>query len=116
MLTREFADHFAAEWIAAWNSHELDRILAHYSDDFTMSSPIIAAMVQEPSGMLQGKAAVSAYWAKALSRIPDLHFELIHTYLGADSVAIHYQGARGPTIEVFFFSPAGLVQRAAAHY
>jgi hypothetical protein len=31
-------------------------------------------------------------------------------------VAIHYQGARGPAIEVFFFNPAGLVQRAAAHY
>jgi ketosteroid isomerase-like protein len=116
MLTREFADHFAAEWIAAWNSHELDRILAHYSDDFTMSSTMIASVVQEPSGTLQGKAAIGAYWAKALARIPDLHFTLIHTFVGAGSLAIHYQGARGPAVEVFFFNDQGLVQTAAAHY
>ncbi len=116
MLTREFADHFAEEWIAAWNSHDLERILAHYTDDFAMSSPMIAAVVQEPSGTLHGKAAVGAYWAKALSRVPDLHFKLTHTFVGADSLAIHYQGARGPAVEVFFFNAQGLVQRAAAHY
>jgi hypothetical protein len=116
MLTREFADHFAAEWIAAWNSHDLERILAHYTDDFAMSSPMIAAVVQEPSGTLHGKAAVGAYWAKALGRVPDLHFKLIHAFVGADSVAIHYLGARGPAIEVFFFNAQGLVHKAAAHY
>ncbi len=116
MLTPEFADHFAAEWVAAWNSHDLDRVLAHYSDDFRMSSPFIAALADEPSGNLQGKADVAAYWALALKRIPDLKFTLIHTYLGADSVAIHYQGARGPAVEVFFFDAQGLVSRAAAHY
>ena len=25
-------DAFAAEWIAAWNAHDLDRILAHYAE------------------------------------------------------------------------------------
>jgi hypothetical protein len=31
-------------------------------------------------------------------------------------VAIHYQGPRGPAIEVFFFDASGRVCRAAAHY
>jgi len=39
MLSKAFADHFAAEWIAAWNSHDLERILSHYTDNFEMSSP-----------------------------------------------------------------------------
>ena len=28
-ITREFAEGFAGEWIAAWNAHDLERILAH---------------------------------------------------------------------------------------
>ena len=44
MLSREFAESFAAEWIEAWNSHDLDRILSHYTDDFVMSSPRIVVL------------------------------------------------------------------------
>jgi SnoaL-like domain len=116
MISREQADHFAQDWIESWNSHDLGRILAHYSDDFTMSSPRIAAVANEPSGVLHGKEAIAAYWSKALSLAPNLRFKLISTYIGADSVALHYEGVRGPAIEVFFFNEAGLVNRAAANY
>lgn len=116
MITREHAAHFAEEWIAAWNSHDLPRILEHYRDDFVMSSPRIAVIANEASGILRGKDAVGAYWAKALTQMPDLHFTLTAFYIGADSVALHYEGVRGPAIEVFFFDEAGLVSRAAAHY
>lgn len=116
MITQAQADQFGKDWIEAWNSHDLDRILSHYSEDFVMSSPHIAAIAGEPSGVLKGKRAVGDYWKQALSRIPDLHFELLATFAGADSVAIHYNGARGPAIEVLFFDASGLVDRAAAHY
>lgn len=116
MISRAQADHFAHEWIKAWNSHDLERILSHYSDDFTMSSPRIAVVANEPSGVLHGKPAIAAYWAKALALAPDLRFKLLATYVGADSVALHYEGVRGPAVEVFFFNDAGLVTRAAAHY
>jgi ketosteroid isomerase-like protein len=33
MLTEEFAQRFADQWIAAWNSHDLVSILSHYRDD-----------------------------------------------------------------------------------
>lgn len=100
MITREQADQFAHEWIEAWNSHDLDRILEHYSEDFTMASPRIAAVAQEPSGILNGKPAVASYWAKALQLAPELRFRLLATFVGADSVAIHYEGVRGPAVEV----------------
>ncbi len=116
MLTRAWAEHFAEEWVAAWNSHDLERILGHYHDAFTMASPRIADIAGEPSGVLRGKAAIGEYWAKALAALPDLHFTLRATFVGADSVAVHYEGARGPAVEVFFFDEAGLVVRAAAHY
>ena len=72
MITKAFADHFAKEWIESWNAHDLDRILSHYTDDFEMSSPVIAQLMNEPSGTLHGKAAIRVYWAKALALRPDL--------------------------------------------
>lgn len=116
MIDGEHARHFADDWIASWNAHDLERILAHYTDDFVMSSPRIADIAGEPSGVLRGKAAVGDYWRTALERIPDLHFELLDVFIGADSVALHYQGARGAAVEVFFFADDGRVARAAAHY
>ena len=41
MLDRDFADKFAADWLAAWNRHDLDQVLTHYSDNFSLSSPYI---------------------------------------------------------------------------
>jgi hypothetical protein len=91
MITRELAEKFSTQWIEAWNSHDLYRTLSHYSDYFEMSSPYIAQIAGEPSGTLQGKAAVGAYWAKALERTPTLRFELIQTLAGVDSVTIYYR-------------------------
>lgn len=116
MLTKHMAEEFTQEWITAWNSHDLVRILSHYSDDFTMSSPKIAAIAGEPTGKLVGKPAVAAYWEKALGLLPNLRFELIATFIGADCLTIHYHGVSGPVIEVFFFNEQGLVNRAAATY
>jgi hypothetical protein len=32
VVDRTFAERFAADWIASWNSHDLDRILARCHD------------------------------------------------------------------------------------
>jgi len=116
MLTKEFAAHFAADWIASWNAHDLPRILSHYTDDFEMSSPYIVQLLGEPAGKLKGKAAVGEYWRRALERTPTLHFELLETLVGVDSLVLYYRGARGLAAEVFFFNAAGLVTKASAHY
>src|SRR5215471_4111459 len=116
MISREFGEAFAKEWIAAWNSHDLDRVLSHYTDDFTMSSPYIAQIAGVASGSLTGKAQVRAYWSTALERLPNLRFELIKTLLGANSVTIYYRGVRGMAAEVFFFGQDQRVYQAAAHY
>ena len=115
-MERGFAERFARDWIDAWNSHDLERILTHYEDDFEMSSPIITALVGEPSGKLRGKSAVGAYWAKALQKAPDLRFELVTALAGVDSLTVYYKGHRGLCAEVLHFSPGGKVRAAFAHY
>jgi len=116
-MTPAQAQHFATDWLAAWNAHDLPRILSHYSDDFEMRSPVITQITGRADGCLQGKDAVGAYWQKALARFPDLRFEPICTLVGIDSVVIHYVGATGKRVaEVFTFNETGLVCRAHAHY
>jgi hypothetical protein len=116
-MTHAYALKFAQDWIDSWNSRDLQRILAHYTDDFTMSSPMIAQMTGEASGSLTGKDAVGAYWNEALERFPQLHFELLSVFLGIDSIALYYKSVGGRlAIEVFSFTANGKVSHAHAFY
>jgi len=111
------AQSFAQEWVDSWNSHDLDRIMSHYADDFQMTSPFIATLMNESTGTLQGKKTVRAYWAKALERIPDLHFDIIEVLAGVDSITIYYHAVLGKlAAEVLFLNRDGKVSRAIAHY
>lgn len=109
---------FAEEWIDAWNSHDLDLILSHYSDDFEMSSPRIVQTMNVPSGTLKGKNNVRMYWEKSLSQFPNLRFEFIEVLVGAESLVVYYHNVtRGKkAAEVFVFGPDGLVFKSMAHY
>ncbi|MCL4550820.1 MAG: nuclear transport factor 2 family protein [Bacteroidetes bacterium] len=116
MIDKTFAEHFATDWIDSWNKHDLDRVLLHYTDDFEMSSPVIIKVAGEPSGSLKGKEAIGSYWAKALQLDPTLHFELVATLVGVNSITLYYKGPRGASAEVFHFNEEGKVTRAYAHY
>ena len=77
MIEEGWAKAFAHEWIEAWNSHDLERIMSHYTDDFEMSSPFIIELMGEPGGKLRGKASIRPYWEKGLAAQPPLRFELL---------------------------------------
>ena len=117
MQTREQALIFAREWIEGWNTHDLDRILSHYTDDFELTTPFIVTVMNDPSGTLRGKAKIREYWARGLERFPDLEFELIDVFVGVRSLAIYYRAILGKlATEVLFFDEAGLVNCSAVHY
>ena len=116
MITKAFAEHFAKEWIESWNTHDLNRILSHYTDDFEMSSPFITKITDEVSGTLKGKDKVREYWAKALQLNPALHFELITILSGVNSITLYYKGTRGFSAEVFHINNEGFVEKSYAHY
>lgn len=107
---------FAASWVDAWNRHDLDALLAHFSDSFAFSSPFIRQFAGEPSGKLTGKDAVRSYWEIGLTRLPDLHFELMEVLVGVDCLTILYRGHRGLSAEVLELGVDGLVVRGQALY
>ena len=116
-MTLPQAQQFAAEWIAAWNRHDVDAVLAHYADDFTMTTPMIQKLLGIPSGTLQGKQAVGDYWRAALAKIPDLRVSLIDTTCGVDTVSLYYHAVLDRrAIETFFFNADGKVAKALATY
>lgn len=109
---------FAAEWVAAWNAHDLDRILSHYAADVVFESPVIRERLGKASGRVRGQDELRAYWSGAFKAFPDLRFELLDVLAGVDGGAIRYfSHARGSeVVEVFKFGPDGLVANASAHY
>jgi hypothetical protein len=91
LIEQTWANEFAKEWIDAWNSHDLDRILSHYVDDFEMSSPLIIERKKDPSGVLRGKTAIRDYWASGLAAVPPIQFELIDVHVGVNTIGILYR-------------------------
>lgn len=89
-ITKQFAEDFAAEWIAAWNSHDVDRVLAHYTTDFTINSPTALAVMPESGGFIAGKENIRSYWLAALSKAPNLAFELYGLFIGVNGISLHY--------------------------
>jgi hypothetical protein len=115
-ITSDAALAFAQSWIAAWNAHDLDAVLQHYREDFEFSSPLIVKIADEPSGKLNGKSAVRAYWSKGLALIPNLHFDLLHVLAGIDAITLVYRGHRGVVAESFWLDERGQVYKAGACY
>ena len=118
MIEQQTARLFAKEWIAAWNSHNLERILGHYTDDITMETPMALKLVPETGGIVKGKEAIRAYWEIGLEKIPGLFFELHEVLTSINGVTLYYTNrATGRrTAEVLFLSEAGKVYKAYAFY
>lgn len=106
-------DAFAVEWEAAWNSHDLDRILAHYAEDVIFRSQKAMRLVGQ--GELRGKPALRAYWSKALHAQPDLSFIVVDVLHGHGMLVITYQNQRDVlAAETLRFGSDGLVVEASA--
>jgi hypothetical protein len=117
MLSEAEARRIAAENVAAWNSHDLERILAHYDDDCVLVSPVAIERLGDPAGEVRGKAALRRYFGLALAAYPNLHFELVDVLWGVSSVVLYYKNQRDTlTAEVLEIAPNGRVKRVLANY
>jgi ketosteroid isomerase-like protein len=93
-MNQEWAQRFVARWVAQWNDHDLDGLLAHFADDVVFTSPV-AATVLGTDGVVRGKEALREYWSAGLRAIPDLRFEVAGHYTGIDHQVIHYRNQKG---------------------
>jgi ketosteroid isomerase-like protein len=108
---------FAAEWVDAWNAHDLDRILSHYADDIELTSPRAALVVPSSGGVIRGLAALRAYWGAALARSPNLRFELDDVLTTVSGATLLYRNHRDERVaETFLWNADGKVIRSVVAY
>jgi ketosteroid isomerase-like protein len=117
LMDHEAAERFAREWYAAWNAHDLDRILSHYTDDVEMASPLVSLLTGEADGKIVGKEALRAYFAAGLEKYPSLRFEPLELFVGVNSLVLHYVSANGQAAaEVVFLDEDDRIARYLTHY
>ena len=117
MIDRQWALAFATDWIESWNSHDLHRILSHYTDDFEMSSPLVVERLAQPEGILKGKDVVREYWRPSLFLDPPLRFEIIDVLVGVAQVTLYYRSVgRRVVAETLCIDGAGKVTRGIAQW
>jgi hypothetical protein len=117
MTTGSQATEFARQWVGAWNSHDLDAIMSHYDADVVLTSPVAAKILEDPSGTLQGNAALRNYFKRGLEVYPNLHFELLDVMSGLSSVVVCYRNQKGTkTAEFMEFGKNGKIVRVVANY
>ena len=116
MIEQPRAEAFARTWIEAWNSRDLEKILALYAEDVESVSPIAARLLGEASGAVRGKAALRAYFEKGFEHNPNLQFQLERVYAGNGSVLVCYRGLGSLAAEMLELDAAGKIRRVVAHY
>jgi ketosteroid isomerase-like protein len=90
VLTDRWGQEFAKDWLSAWNSRDVERILDCYSDEFVMMSPMVRQMTGSQKGVLMNKAELRALCTKIFSEIPELQYALVAVSVGLDKLTIHY--------------------------
>lgn len=80
----------ADKWFAAFNTKDLDGLLALYADDAVHFSPKLKIRQPETNGLVQGKAALRAWWQDAFERLPQLHYHPTSYTADAERIFMEY--------------------------
>jgi ketosteroid isomerase-like protein len=117
LMTEDEARSFAADWIEAWNSHNLDRIMTHYAEDLVLVSPVAAQLLNDPAGIVRGKDSLREYFQKGLNAFPQLRFDLIEVMRGVSSIVLYYRNQKGTKSGEFMeLNPQRKITRVVANY
>ncbi|MCD6012110.1 MAG: hypothetical protein K0Q79_1972 [Flavipsychrobacter sp.] len=80
----------AQQWFAAFNEHNLEKLLSLYDDNAQHYSPKLKIRQPETNGHVTGKAALRAWWRDAFDRLPTLRYEPTTITANNDRVFMEY--------------------------
>ena len=117
-MTKEFATAFARGWVDAWNAHDLEEILSHYSEDFTIETPMAAKLYPQSQGIVVGKSEVRKYWTIGLEKSPDLKFEILDVLVGVNSLGLYLfnTSSNKKSVELMIFNSEMKANKAIVTY
>jgi len=94
MIDRTQALTAAQEWLDAWNAHDPESVVAHFTDDVIVRSPVAGQLRPGSNGELRGKDAVLSYYRDGLAASADLRFSLVEVCIGVEDITIVYRNQR----------------------
>jgi len=116
-ISSSTAASFAHEWIAAWNKHDIDAILSHYTDNVLFYSPFIPLLKFNDTGVITSKEDLKKYFEIGLKNFPDLYFDLHEYFVGTNTVVLYYTSVNGrKALEVFELNEAGKATKVYCNY
>ena len=80
----------AKKWLAAFNEHHLEKLLALYADDAVHYSPKLKLRHPETNGLIKGKGNLGAWWKDAFDRLPTLQYEPTSLTANQERVFMEY--------------------------
>jgi ketosteroid isomerase-like protein len=80
----------ANNWLDAFNSRNLEKLLLLYQDSAQHYSPKLKQRMPHTQGLIKGKDALRGWWQDAFDRLPSLHYKLLKLTADKEQVFIEY--------------------------
>lgn len=77
-------------WLKAFNEHNLENLLALYSDNAEHFSPKLKIRKPETNGLIKGKTAMRIWWKDAFERLPTLTYKEVSITANDERVFMEY--------------------------
>ena len=81
----------AKKWLAAFNEHDLEKLLALYDDQAEHFSPKLKIRKPETNGLIKGKVEMRTWWKDAFERLPGLAYQEITITANDERVFMEYK-------------------------
>ena len=105
------------EWMEAWNSRDLDRIMEHYASSVEFEANTVVRRWNRPDGRLHGANELREHFRIGLELAPKLHFELEEIFLSPSGYAVLYRRDNGNRVlDVVELSPNQQAISVRAYY
>ena len=105
------------EWIEAWNSRDLDRIMEHYAPSVEFEANTVVRRWNRPDGRLHGANELREHFRIGLELAPKLHFELEEIFHSPSGYAVLYRRDNGNRVlDVVELSPNQQAISVRAYY
>jgi limonene-1,2-epoxide hydrolase len=80
----------AIRWFDAFNTKNLENLLALYDEDAQHFSPKLKIRQPETNGLIIGKEAMRVWWQDAFDSLPTLHYKVTSLTANTDRVFMEY--------------------------
>ena len=105
------------DWIEAWNTHDLERIMSHYADEVEFTAQTVIARWGKADGKLIGKEELRLHFDKGLALAPDIHFTVEKILWAPNGYAVLYHRENGNrAMDAVELNEGGQAAKVTAYY